>query len=163
MSLLLAADACLNWSLPPLTEQQVCPPMQYWLNHLPDRAVFKHSLHINCISKSATLCNYTLLPSFLCMCTCEEKWHHKGSHSSSVSSSNCLVRLQTWKKVMGWCSTLWKICCFVQKSWKSMQIWTSLSEEEKRNILAVWWLSDLVLSWCSLAPLGVFIMKTLKD
>ena len=37
MSLLLAADACLSWSLPSITEQQVFPhrlPMQYWLkNH----------------------------------------------------------------------------------------------------------------------------------
>jgi len=40
MSLLLAADARLSWSLPSITEQQVCPhrvPMQYWLkNRLPD-------------------------------------------------------------------------------------------------------------------------------
>ena len=37
MSLFLAADACLSWSLPSITEQQVSPhrlPMQYWLkNH----------------------------------------------------------------------------------------------------------------------------------
>ena len=32
----------------------------------------------------------------------EKKWHHRGSHSSSVSGSNRLVRLQTWKKAMGW-------------------------------------------------------------
>jgi len=37
-------------------------------------------------------------------------------------------------------------------------------EERKKNILAVWWLSGSVLSWCFLAPLGVlFVMKTLQD
>ena len=50
----LAADACLSWSLPSITEQQVSPhrlPMQYWLkNHWPDQAFFKHSPHTNRIS-----------------------------------------------------------------------------------------------------------------
>jgi len=37
-------------------------------------------------------------------------------------------------------------------------------ETKKKNILAVWRLSGLVLSRCFLAPLGVFfIMKTLED
>ena len=53
----LAADACLSWSLPSVTEQQVCPhrlPMKYWLkNHWPNQALFKHSLHTNCSSNSA--------------------------------------------------------------------------------------------------------------
>jgi len=49
------------------------------------------------------------------MHTCEEKWHHQGSHSSSVSGSNRLVRLQTWKKAMGWCTALWKMLLFCVK------------------------------------------------
>ena len=60
----LAADACLSWSLPSITEQQVCPHrlpqrcMQYCLkNHWPDQAFCKHSLHTNCISNSAILHN----------------------------------------------------------------------------------------------------------
>jgi len=32
----------------------------------------------------------------------KKKWHHKRSHSSSVSGLNCLERLQTCKEVMGW-------------------------------------------------------------
>jgi len=47
MSLFFAADAWLCWSLPSITEQQVCPhrlPMQYWLKgHSPDQALFKPS------------------------------------------------------------------------------------------------------------------------
>jgi len=48
--------------------------------------------------------------------TPEEKWHHKGSHSSSVSGSNCLVRLQICKKAMGWCTALWKMLLFCVKT-----------------------------------------------
>jgi len=43
----------------------------------------------------------------------KKKWHRKGNHSSSVSGLNRLMRLQTWKKVMGWCTARWKCCCFV--------------------------------------------------
>ena len=62
-----AAVACLSWSLPSITEQQVCPhrlPMLYWLkNHWLDQAL---SLHTNLISNSAILCNsYVLLLSYL--------------------------------------------------------------------------------------------------
>ena len=67
----LAADACLSWSFPSITEQHVCPHrlpqrwMQYWLkNHWPDQALVKNSLHTNCISNSAILHNnYISLPS----------------------------------------------------------------------------------------------------
>ena len=106
----LEANACLRWSLPSITEQQVCPhrlPVQYWLkNHWPDQAHFKHSLHTNCISNSAILHNnYISLLSDLCACVhVKKKWRRKGSHSSSVSGSNRLVWLQTWKKAMGWCT-----------------------------------------------------------
>ena len=69
----LAADACLSWSLPAITEKQVSPhrlPMQYWLkNHWPDQAFFKHSPHTNSISNSAILRNnYISLLSDLCAC-----------------------------------------------------------------------------------------------
>ena len=33
-------------------------------------------------------------------------------HSSSMSGSNCLVRLQNWKKVVGWCTAQWKMLLF---------------------------------------------------
>ena len=119
MSLFLAADACLSWSLPSTAEQQVSPhrlPMQYWLkNH-------RLSSHTNSISNSATLHNNDIsLLSDLCACVhVKKKWHRKGSHSSSVSGSNHLVWLQTWKKEMGWCTAQWKMLLFVKKpSWKS--------------------------------------------
>jgi len=41
-----------------------------------------------------------------------------------VSGSNRLMGLQTWKKVMGWCTAQWR-----KPSWV-MQIWTSPSEGE---------------------------------
>ena len=67
----LAADACLSWSLPSTTEQQVSPhrlPMQYW-PRITDQAFFKHSLHTNSISNSAILRNnYISLLSNLCAC-----------------------------------------------------------------------------------------------
>jgi len=94
-------------------------PMQYWLkNHWPDLVLFKHSLHTNCISNSAILRNnYILLLSDLCVCVLvKKKWCHKGSHSSSVSGLNRLVWLQTCKKVMGWCTSQWKMPMFCAKT-----------------------------------------------
>jgi len=88
--------------------------MQYWLkNHC-----FKHSSHTNCISNSAILHNnYISLLSDLCACVhVKKKWHRKGSHSSSVSSLNRLVRLQTWKKAMGWCTAQWENLLFCVKT-----------------------------------------------
>ena len=102
-SFFLAADTCLSWSLPSITEQQVCPhrlPMQCWLkNNSTDQALFKHCQHTNCIPNSAILRNnYISLLSDLCACVhVKIKWHRKGSHSSSLSGSNRLVRLETWK------------------------------------------------------------------
>ena len=78
--------------------------MQYWLkNHWPDQALFKHSLHTNCNSNSAILHNnYISLLSDLCgYVHVKKKRHCKGNHSSSVSGSNHLVRLQTCKRSEG--------------------------------------------------------------
>ena len=118
MSLFLAADACLSWSLPSITEQQVSPhrlPMQYWLkNHW----LSSNTLHTNSISNSAILHNnYISLLSDLCACVhVKKKWRRKGSHSSSVSGSNRLMWLQTWKKAMGWCTAQWKMLLFCVKT-----------------------------------------------
>ena len=119
----LAADACLSWSLPSITEQQVSPhrlPMQYWLkNHWPDQAFFKHSPHTNSISNSAILHNnYISLLSDLCACIhVKKKWRRKGSYSSSVSGSN---RLVFGKKRWSGALLSEKCCCFVWKPlWKS--------------------------------------------
>ena len=67
------------------------------------QAFFKHSPHTNSIPNSAILHNnYISLLSDLCACVhVKKKWHRKGSHSSSVSGSNRLAWLQTWRKAMG--------------------------------------------------------------
>ena len=99
-------------------------------------------LHTNCISNSAILCNnYISLLSNLCACVhAKKKWCCKGSHSSSVSSSNRLLRLQICKKWWAGALLSRKCCCFVRKpSWKSPP-----SEEEERN---TFWLSGDFLVW----------------
>jgi len=53
------------------------------------------------------------------LCTClhgKKKWRHKGSHSSLVIGSKHLVRLQTWKKTMDWCTAQWKMLLFCVKT-----------------------------------------------
>ena len=154
MSLFLAADACLSWSLPSITEQQVSPhrlPMQYWLkNHWPDQAFFKHSPHTKSISNSVILHNnYISLLSDLCACVhVKKKWRRKGSHSSSVSGSNRLAWLQTWKKAMGWCTAQWKMLLFCVKTIVKESHKFELTHLKKKKILS----------------LGVFfVMKILED
>jgi len=65
----------------------------------------------------------------------KKKWRRKGSHSSSVSSLNRLVWLQTWKKAMGWCTAQWKMLLFCVKTIvkESRIFWTSPSEEEEEE------------------------------
>ena len=165
MSLFLAADAYLSWSLPSVTEQQVSPhrlPMQYWLKNLPTLPAH-HS-----ISNSAILRNnyISLLGSLCAYVHVKKKWRRKGSHSSSVSGSNRFVWLQTWKKAMGWCTAQWKMLLFCAKTIvkESRKFELAHLKKKKKNILAVWWLSGSVLSRCFLAPLGVFfVMQTLED
>ena len=121
----LAADACLSWSLPSITEQQVFPhrhPMQYWLKNHRLSSNSPSTPTVFLIQQSYVIITYYIsLLSDLCACVhTKKKWRRKGSHSSSVSGSNRLVWLPTWKKVMDWCTTQWKCCCFVRKpSWKS--------------------------------------------
>ena len=82
------------------------------------QAFFKHFPHTNSISNSAILRNnYISLLSDLCACVhLKKKLRRKGSHSSSVSGSNRLVWLQTWKKAMGWCTAQWKMLLFCAKT-----------------------------------------------
>ena len=155
MSLFLAADACLSWSLPSITEQQVSLhrlPMQYWLKN---QAFFKHSPYTNSISNSTILRNkYSLLKvqssKFKVICahgTREEKWRHKGSHSSSASGSNRLVWLQTWRKSDGPVHCSVKNAAVLCENYRERvaQIWRRRRRRRKKNILAVWWLSGSVL------------------
>ena len=123
----LAADACLSWSLPSFTEQQVSLhrlPVQYWLkNHWPDQAFFKHSQHTNSISNSAILRNnYISLLSDLYACV------HVKKKSGVVKEAIVLqwaVRIASCDFKPGekrWVDALLseKCFCFVQKPlWKS--------------------------------------------
>jgi len=118
MSLFLAADAC--WSLPSITEQQVSPhwlPMQYWLiNHWLSSNSTPRTPKVFLIQQFLRN-NYISLLSDLCACVhVKKKWCHNRSHSSSVSGSNRLVQLQTWKKTMGWCTAQWKMLLFCAKT-----------------------------------------------
>ena len=53
---------------------------------------------------------------FVRMRTREEKWRRKGSHIVLQCGSNRLAWLQTWKKVMGWCTAQWKMLLFCAKT-----------------------------------------------
>ena len=77
-----------------------------------------------------------------------KKWHHKGSHSSSVSGSNRLVWLQTCKIAMGWCTAQWKMLLFCAK--KESQIWTSHLQKKKKKESKTFWPSGdfLVQYFC---------------
>ena len=130
-------------------------------------SAFSPELQLSIKSCHLLWCKLAMGSSVLCACVhVNEKWCRKGSHSSSVSGSNLPVWLQTWKKAMGWCTVQWKMLFCVKTIVKVTQIWTSLKKEKtkkKKNILAVWWLSGLVLLRCFLVPLGVlFIMKHSK-
>ena len=119
----------------------------------------QHSLHTNCISKSAILRNnYVLLLSDLCACVLAKdaivlQW--------AVRTAR-LVRLQTWKKAMGWCTAKWKMLLLcaktIVKESRKFEL-ARLKKKKKKKILA-----GSVLSRCILASLGVlFVMKTLED
>ena len=70
------------------------------------------------------------------MCKHEEKWRHKVSHSSSVSGSNHLVRLQSCEKAMGWCTAQCKMLLFCVKTIVKESCNFELGR--LKNILAVW-------------------------
>ena len=112
MSLFLAVDACLimSWSFPSLASYAVLAE--------ESQAFFKLSQHTNSISNSAILRNnlHFVAKWFVRMRTREEKWRRKVNHSSSMSGSNRLMWLQTWKKAMGWCTTQWKMLLFCVKT-----------------------------------------------
>ena len=110
MSLFLKADACLNWSLPSVTVQQVSPTGSYAV--MADKSLdFSNTPHIGSISNLAILRNnYISLLSDLCTCVhVKKQWHRKGSHSSSVSGSNPLGWLKTCEKAMVCCTAQWKM------------------------------------------------------
>jgi len=150
------ADACLSWSLPSLTEQQVPPQASYAALAEESQAFFKCSPHTKSISNSAILHNnYISLLSDLCACY---TWR-KNSFVKEAIVLQWVVRIASHDFKPGkkrWASTLLsEKCCFVHKpSWKSRKF--ELARLKKKNILAVWCLSGSVPLRCFLAPLGVF-------
>jgi len=88
------------------------------------------------------------------MRTREEKWRRKGSHSSSVSSSNRLVWLQTWKNAMGWCTAQWKILLFCVKTIVKKSIKFELPRLKKKKKKKEKHFSCLVTFWFA----GTFAM-----
>ena len=93
--LFIAADACLSWSLPYITEQQVSPPQaSYAVLAEESQAFFKCSPHTNSISNSAILRNnYILLLSDLCACIhMKKQWRRKGRNSSSAEEVGHNIR-----------------------------------------------------------------------
>ena len=125
----LAADACLSWRLPSITEQQVSPhrlPMQYWLkNHrLSSNAPYTSTVFL--IQQSCVIINFVAKGqrskvSDLCACVHVKK-------NGVVKEAIVLqwaVRIASRGFKPGekrWASALLseKCCCFVRKpSWKS--------------------------------------------
>ena len=90
-------------------------PMQYWLKNHRLSSNSPSTLTVFLIQQSCVIIHF-VAKRFVRMRTREEKWRCKGSHSSSVSDSNLLVWLQTWKKAMGWCTTQWKMLLFCAKT-----------------------------------------------
>ena len=107
--------------------------------------------HTNSTSNSAILRNnYILLLGDFCACVhMKKKWHHKGSHSSSMSDSNHLTRFQTYKK--WWVGALLsgKCCCFVWKpSRKSRKFELAHPKKKKEKFfgcLATFWFNTFMM------------------
>ena len=99
----------------------------------------------NRISNSTILNNNCFVVKwFVCMCTIFEN-----------GASNEAIVLQWLVWTASWDFKVVKQC---------KMLLFSVKEEEEEDILAIWQLSGLVLSWCFFIPLGVlFIMKTLED
>ena len=75
------------------------------------------------------------------------KWCHKWSHSCSVTSSNCFVRLQSCEKAMGWCTAQCKILllCGKQSSRNFELAWLKKKKEKHFGCLATFWFGTLVM------------------
>ena len=139
---LFSADTCLSWSLPSITEQQVCPHrllMQYW--HWPDQTFFKHSPHTNCISNSVILRNnYISLLSDSCACVHVKK----NGVAKEAIVLQWAVRTASWDfkpgKKKQWPGALLsgKCCCFVWKPLWKVHVCVRMSVYAWRASKCVW-------------------------
>ena len=138
MSLSLAADACLSWSLPSITEQQVSPHMQASFTVLAEesQAFFKLSQHTNSISNSAILRNnYISLLSDLRACV-----HMKKNGVAkeaivlqwAVQIASCDLKPGKSDGVVHCSVKNAAVLCENHRE-RVTQIWTSPSEEEEER------------------------------
>ena len=137
MSLFIAADACLSWSLHPLQSSK--SPLTGFLCSVgwKIQALFKHSTHTNCISSSAILRNnYISLLSDLCACEHVKK---NGAVKEAIVLQ-WMVRLASCnfkpgKKGDGLvhCSVKNAAVLCENHRERVTRIWTSPSEEEKKK------------------------------
>jgi len=90
-------------------------------------------------------------------------------YSSSVTSLNLLVRLQSCEKAMGWYTAQCKVLLFCVKISRKESSNFELAHlkkkkkkkkrrRKKENILSIWRLSGLVLLRCFFTPLGVLFI-----
>ena len=118
-------------------------------------------LHTNCSSNSAILCNnYISLLSDLCACV-----HAKKKNGVAKEA----IVLQRAVQTASWDFKSVKSDGLVHCSVENAAVLCENHRErvhhlKKKNILAVWRLSGLVLSRCLSTPLGMlFVKKTLED
>jgi len=140
------------------TVQYTTPPAELAEESLTRPGFLQHSSHTNSISNSAILRNYYIsLLSDLCACIhVNKRWYRKGSHSFSVSGSNCLV-FKPGKKQWA-CALLSKKCCFVLEL---ARLKKKKKKEKHFGRLATFRFGTLQYF---LEPMGVsFVMKTLED
>jgi len=134
MSLFLKAGARLSWSLPSIIEQQVCSHrlLQYMYAVLAEASLTRISsntestmdarlprlhAHNHIISNSVILNNNCFIAKWLrARLQVFWKWHCSWSHSSSVTGSNHLIRLQNCEKAMGWCTAEYEMRLFCAKT-----------------------------------------------
>jgi len=113
----LAVDACLSWSLPSITEQQVPSQASYAVLAEESQAFLKLSQHTDSISNPAILRNnYISLLSDLCACVHMKKngvikevivlrW------AVQIASRDFKLGKKRWAGAL-----LSEKCCFVQKT-----------------------------------------------
>jgi len=74
------------------------------------------------------------------------------------------VGLQTWKKVMDWCTAQWKMLLFCVKALMKESRKFELAHQKKKKILAVlatFWFGTFAMLFSAMGVL--FVVKTLED
>ena len=72
---------------------------------------------------------------------------HTNCISNSVSGSNHLVRLQTWKKAMGWCTVLLFCAKTILKESRKFELARLKKKKKKKNISKTFRIRRLATFW----------------